>query len=147
LVNPPPWREPAAPLAEPNLYLRSIHKNQPVTGPEPGKKTFPPGGSMHLVGIVAVTRIPKPRIVLFGGTDPEFLRCAREQIIDHVAGRLDHPTAKARLRRFLGAQGYKPAPDDKGTINDFEGDDRLDLILQANFRLERGYLRWEKGQT
>ncbi len=102
---------------------------------------------MHLVPIVAVSRNSKPRIVLFGGTDPEFLGCAREQITDHVAGRLDHPTAKARLRKFLGARGYQPAPGDKGTINDFEGDERLDLILQANFRLERGYLRWEKGQT
>lgn len=88
----------------------------------------------------------KSSIVLFGGTDPEFLDYARTQIIDFVADRVGYAAAKTHLRDFLADQRYQPAPELTGTIHDFSSDERLDLILQANFRLERGYIRWMKGQ-
>lgn len=95
---------------------------------------------------MAATPDTKPSVVLFGGPDPEFLRHAREQITDFVADRVGYATAKTLLKEFLADQGYQPSATDKGTIHDLGSDERLDLILQANFRLERGYLRWTKGQ-
>jgi len=85
-------------------------------------------------------------IVLFGGSDPAFLECARVQIGAMVEGRLDQATARLRLKLFLRAQGYTPPALDGREIDDFESDARLNLILEANVEVAHSNREWNEDQ-
>jgi hypothetical protein len=49
------------------------------------------------------------------------------------------------LRQAFAAEGYKPMPDDKGTIKDLYTKHRLDTVIQTNVRQARGFVQYLDG--
>lgn len=76
----------------------------------------------------------------------DFLQMARDLTAEIAAGTLDIATARDRLKRFLSATGYSAAEGDQGTIKDLSTDARLNLILETNVAMARGYGQWMQDQ-
>jgi hypothetical protein len=55
-------------------------------------------------------------------------------------------TARFELKKVWEALGYAPPLGKEGTIEDLSSDARIDLALQTNVDMARGYGQWRQGQ-
>lgn len=55
-------------------------------------------------------------------------------------------TARFELKKVWEALGYEPPLGKEGTIEDLSSDARIDLVLQTNVDMARGYGQWRQGQ-
>ena len=55
-------------------------------------------------------------------------------------------TARAELKDHLEKIKYQPDPKKRGTIQDLGSDQRLNLILETNADMARGFGQWKQGQ-
>lgn len=63
-----------------------------------------------------------------------------------LAGKLDQATFRLELKKVFEEVGYTAAPEIAGTLQDFRTDRRLNLIVETNVELARGYGQWAQGQ-
>lgn len=77
----------------------------------------------------------------------EFLSRAQQLTSEIADGKLDRATARALLKSELARLDYEASPKDKGTIKDLRSDRRLELILDTNVDMARGYGAWMEGQS
>ncbi len=52
---------------------------------------------------------------------------------------LNKATVRLRMKQELQSLGYVPSAEDAGTLRDLGSDERLDLIIQTNIDIDRGY--------
>lgn len=82
----------------------------------------------------------RERAFFMAGVDnARTLAAFRQAAEDMAAGKLSLPDARERLRKHLAAAGYEPAGDDAGTIHDLRSRRRLDITLQTNVDMARGW--------
>lgn len=58
----------------------------------------------------------------------------------------DPATIRLNIKKALGEIGYKPDPEDEGTIKDFSSDQRINLVGKMNIESAQGYGHWMQGQ-
>ena len=75
-----------------------------------------------------------------------YLQGAKTRISELVEGTVDPATVRADLRRLLQELGYRPDPDERGSITDLSSDRRLDLVIKTNTEIAQGYGHWRQGQ-
>lgn len=63
-----------------------------------------------------------------------------------LAGKTDQATVRLELKKIFEREGYTAAPEIAGTLQDFRTDERLNLIIETNVELARGYGQWLQGQ-
>jgi hypothetical protein len=68
----------------------------------------------------------------------------RVQLI--LSGEQDQATARLGLKQILADMGYTSSAEDSGTLRDLRSDERLNLIIETNVELARGYGQWVQGQ-
>lgn len=72
---------------------------------------------------------------------------AQQLTSDIADGKLDRASARALLKSELARIDYAPVPGQEGTIKDLRSDRRLNLILDTNVDMARGYGAWMAGQS
>jgi len=53
---------------------------------------------------------------------------------------------RARMKQTLAALGYQPDPDKRGGLQDLSSDRRVNLIIDTNLKMARGYGQWRESQ-
>jgi hypothetical protein len=63
-------------------------------------------------------------------------------------GRRTYSPAYVReeIKKFLAAIGYRPLPEEAGTIKDLSSDARIDLVIKTNTEMAQGQGWWLQGQ-
>ena len=79
-------------------------------------------------------------------TNIEFLDEVGRVLQAFINGDTDLATARLALKQKLDALDYRPLPGEEGTIKDLSTDGRLNLILDTNADMARGYGQWIQGQ-
>jgi hypothetical protein len=68
-------------------------------------------------------------------------------IIDRILrGELDYATGRLELKKFLDEIGYAPLPPEEGKITDLSSSLRINLVLNTQTAMARGYGQWIRGQ-
>ncbi|MBS7285703.1 MAG: hypothetical protein KIH06_00375 [Kiritimatiellae bacterium] len=73
------------------------------------------------------------------------LHSMRGEAAKVAAGTKSASEVRRDLRQAFAAEGYKPMPDDKGTIKDLYTKHRLDTVIQTNVRQARGFVQYLDG--
>lgn len=60
---------------------------------------------------------------------------------------LSIPEVRTRLKEHLASIGYQPDPRKRGTIQDLSSDRRINLIIDTQTKMSRGYGQWLQGQS
>lgn len=79
-------------------------------------------------------------------TNAEYLQEVSDVLDRYIAGTVDLATARLELKQKLAAIGFEPFPDEAGTIQDLSSTQRINLVLQTNAQMARGYGNWMQGQ-
>ena len=76
-------------------------------------------------------------------------RVANTEILDEISsitravvrGEMTPAAARRQLGTFIRAEGYEPEPGEEGTIKDLTSKARLNLIVDTNARMAKGYAK------
>ncbi|MBI5693666.1 MAG: hypothetical protein HZC55_26615 [Verrucomicrobia bacterium] len=79
-------------------------------------------------------------------TSAEFLDRVDRGVSELLAAKSDQATVRLGLKQLLQEMGYTAAPEKAGGLEDLRSDARLNLILETNIELARGYGQWIQGQ-
>jgi hypothetical protein len=79
-------------------------------------------------------------------TSAEFLDGFDRRVQRILSGQLDQATARLELKQLLAGEGYTADASVAGTLQDLRTDERLNLIIETNVELARGYGQWLQGQ-
>ncbi len=79
-------------------------------------------------------------------TSAEFLDGFDRRVQGILSGKLDQATARLGLKQILADSGYTAGAEIAGTLQDLRTDERLNLIIETNVELARGYGQWLQGQ-
>lgn len=79
-------------------------------------------------------------------TSAELLDGVDRRVQGILAGQLDQATARLGLKQILADMGYTADPAVAGSLQDLRTDERLNLIIETNVDLARGYGQWVQGQ-
>jgi hypothetical protein len=82
-----------------------------------------------------------------GVDDAEILDRFRKESEAIAKGEAMPGDARLRLREFLDARGYQPEPGQKGTIKDLRSVKRMNIALQTNAEMARGWAQWQAQQS
>lgn len=58
----------------------------------------------------------------------------------------DQPSARLELKKVWEALGYVAPEGKEGTIEDLSSDRRIDLVIETNVDMARGFGQWRQGQ-
>ncbi|MDR1279280.1 MAG: hypothetical protein LBK99_00465 [Opitutaceae bacterium] len=93
--------------------------------------------------------------------DPEILMRARfsakvesarhlgvlhDAVDQFTQGKIGWSEAKKQILLSIRSEGYLPAPDQRGGLQDLSSDTRISLQVQMNVAQARGYGQWKQGQ-
>ncbi|MGN0836199.1 MAG: hypothetical protein ACI4OS_02055 [Akkermansia sp.] len=82
----------------------------------------------------------RERAFFMAGVDnARILSSYRQTAAAIAAGRMSEAEGRRRIREQLAAIGYAPTADDVGTLQDLSSRRRLDVALQTNVNLARGW--------
>lgn len=82
----------------------------------------------------------RERAFFMAGVDNARILSAFQHVAKEIAaGRMSLPEGRRKLREFLAAIGYEPAADDAGTLQDLRSRRRLDVAMETNANLARGW--------
>lgn len=79
-------------------------------------------------------------------TSAEFLDRVDRGVMELLTGKNDQATVRHGLKQLLQEIGYTADPERAGTLQDLRTDERLNLIIETNVELARGYGQWIQGQ-
>lgn len=79
-------------------------------------------------------------------TSGELLDRIDRGVTEILAGKTDQATVRLGFKQLLDGMGYTAAPEKAGTLEDLRTDLRLNLIIETNVDLARGYGQWTQGQ-
>ncbi len=79
-------------------------------------------------------------------TSAELLDGIARRVDEMLAGKTDQATVRLGLKQLLEEEGYTSGPEKAGTLEDLRTDGRLNLIIETNVDLARGYGQWIQGQ-
>lgn len=80
------------------------------------------------------------------GLNPHTEMLERDGVKKPVTVGPDPATIRLNIKKSLADMGYKPDPDDEGTIKDFSSDQRINLVTKMNIEGAQGYGHWMQGQ-
>ena len=69
----------------------------------------------------------------------------KNELNEYLTGDSNLATATLHLQQALDGYGYKPAPEEEGTIKDLRSDGRIKLVLQTNFRQSTNFMKQQAG--
>lgn len=78
--------------------------------------------------------------------DAEVLQLYQSAAIEIADGTLTNDEAARRIRDQLDARGYAPEPGQEGTIKDLRSLRRINIALDTNVAMARGYGAWKRQQ-
>jgi hypothetical protein len=78
-----------------------------------------------------------------GVDDAEILDRFRAEAEAIARGESSESESRLRLRDFLNARGYQPAPGEEGTIRDLRTVRRMNIALRTNVEMARGWAQWQ----
>lgn len=78
--------------------------------------------------------------------EAEILQLFQDEATKIAAGESTNDESKRRLRAALDARGYRPTPGQEGTIKDLRSLRRMDVVLDTNVEMARGYGEWLTAQ-
>lgn len=82
----------------------------------------------------------RERAFFMAGVDNARILSAFQHVAKEIAaGRMSLPEGRRKLREFLAAIGYEPAAEDAGTLKDLTSRRRLDVAMETNANLARGW--------
>jgi hypothetical protein len=73
-------------------------------------------------------------------------RVSEGGVIETFTEGTNKATARLELKKVWEALGYEAPLDKAGTIEDLSSDARIDLVLDTNVDLARGFGQWRQGQ-
>jgi hypothetical protein len=76
----------------------------------------------------------------------ERLQRIEDAVNASLTGQADTATLRLGLKQALAAEGYEPDPEKQGTIEDLSSTRRINLQIETNVALARGYGYWSQGQ-
>lgn len=76
-----------------------------------------------------------------GVSNARILQAFKEAARDVAAGKLTMNEARKRLRAALREAGYEPAEDERGGIHDLSSRRRMEVTLETNVALARGWMQ------
>ncbi len=79
-------------------------------------------------------------------TSAELLDGIDRRVQSILAGKEDQATARLGLKQILADMGYTAPGETAGTLQDLRTDERLNLIIETNVEMARGYGQWVQGQ-
>lgn len=79
-------------------------------------------------------------------TSAELLDTVDREVSQILAGKTDQATVRLGLKQVLDKIGYTSDPEKAGTLEDLRSDRRLNLIIETNVEMARGYGQWVQGQ-
>jgi len=79
-------------------------------------------------------------------TKAEFLEKAQSGVRKILEGKANRADMRLQLKQLLQELEYQPATGEAGTLTDLSSDERLNLILDTNVQMARGYGQWAQGQ-
>lgn len=82
-----------------------------------------------------------------GVDDAEILDRFRAESEAIARGEAMPGEARLRLRDFLEARGYRPEPGQEGTIKDLRTVARMNVALETNADMSRGWAQWQAQNT
>ena len=75
------------------------------------------------------------------------VRITPEGLVPTQSGESISPAqVRARMKRRLSALGYQPDPDKRGGLQDLSSDRRVNLIIDTQLKMARGYGAWRQEQ-
>lgn len=82
----------------------------------------------------------RERAFFMAGVDNARILSAFQHVAKEIAaGRMSLPEGRRKLREFLAAIGYEPAAEEAGTLKDLTSRRRLDVAMETNANLARGW--------
>jgi hypothetical protein len=79
-------------------------------------------------------------------TDAHILQTIQDSITDLSNGQTSMADARLAIKQAIEATGYQPAPEHEGTISDLRTEQRLNLIVQTNADMAKGYGQYQQAQ-
>ncbi len=75
------------------------------------------------------------------------VRITPDGLVPTVSGDSISPAqVRARMKRQLAALGYQPDPAKRGGLQDLSSDRRVNLIIDTQLKMSRGYGSWRQSQ-
>lgn len=92
----------------------------------------------------ALSAVKERAFVMAGVDNYATLKSFRDAAAMYDAGTLSAAQARQMMREHLRSSGYQAIPGTTGTIKDLSTTKRMDLVLETNSQMVRGYLQHEE---
>ena len=75
------------------------------------------------------------------------VRITADGLVPTVSGESISPAqVRAKMKRTLASLGYQPDPDKRGGLQDLSSDMRVNLVIDTQLKMARGYGSWRQSQ-
>lgn len=78
-------------------------------------------------------------------TDARLLQDFKNSSTSILKGESNTATQRLKLKQLLASMSYRPEPGKEGTLEDLSSNARLNLILDHNVAMARGFGQWQQG--